>query len=144
MRTAEPHTRRALLASLWRGATALLTGFVAWRFAASGAAHPLVGARSLGAVALYPPETTRHLPELDLFVQQRDGRFFALSARCTHLGCALRPVADGFRCPCHGARFDRDGVPTQGPARRRLARVPLLVTDEGELWLSAQARQELS
>jgi isorenieratene synthase len=41
----------------------------------------------------------------------------ALSGRCTHMGCPVGPdpATGGFVCPCHGARYDRDGVPTEGP-----------------------------
>lgn len=42
--------------------------------------------------------------------------------RCTHLGCLPKVnVAEGtFDCPCHGSRFDADGRPIYGPARRDL------------------------
>jgi isorenieratene synthase len=57
-----------------------------------------------------------------LFVTRRAGQIVALDGHCTHMGC---PVAldenGGFRCPCHGGRFDADGNPTAGPPRRPLA-----------------------
>src|SRR5208283_5275180 len=44
--------------------------------------------------------------------------FYALSAVCTHLGCltAWKPELDIIACPCHGSKFNRDGVKIAGPA----------------------------
>jgi cytochrome b6-f complex iron-sulfur subunit len=41
---------------------------------------------------------------------------YAISTVCTHLGCIVKPQADGFHCPCHGSRFSPDGTVTKGPA----------------------------
>ena len=72
------------------------------------------------------PET---LPAGEAFVPQgrsvalfRDDQgVHAISIVCTHLGCIVKPVADGFECPCHGSRFGRDGAVTRGPAPQPLA-----------------------
>lgn len=68
-------------------------------------------------------------PELDYFGGGDDtyaaqpGSDRALSLTCTHQGCTVAAQPDGsFHCPCHGARFDRDGNVLQGPAERPLAR----------------------
>ncbi len=54
----------------------------------------------------------------------------AVSLRCTHLGCTLRPEGqEGLACPCHGSRFDVRGRLRSGPARRDLAQLP--VTRDG-------------
>jgi cytochrome b6-f complex iron-sulfur subunit len=45
---------------------------------------------------------------------------YAISRVCTHLGCIVKPTAEGFECPCHGSRYDRNGVVTKGPAPRPL------------------------
>jgi isorenieratene synthase len=56
----------------------------------------------------------------ELYFVKRDDRgdYAALSSRCTHMGCpvALDPATGGFACPCHGAKYDRHGLPTAGPA----------------------------
>lgn len=41
---------------------------------------------------------------------------YAVSLICTHLGCIVRPTAEGFECPCHGSRFAPDGSVVKGPA----------------------------
>lgn len=59
----------------------------------------------------------------------------ALSLSCTHLGCRVRPLAEGgFACPCHGSRYDAGGRAVEGPARRPLTPVAL-VRRSGE-WLA--------
>jgi len=69
-----------------------------------------------------------------IFVGRRGGEVVALDGRCTHMGCpiALDPSSGGFRCPCHGGRFDRDGQPSGGPPVRALARLPV-VAERGRL-----------
>lgn len=50
----------------------------------------------------------------------------AFSAKCTHLGCIINREIDGEPvCPCHGSRFDINGEPVRGPARKRLKQLEL-------------------
>jgi Rieske Fe-S protein len=51
-----------------------------------------------------------------------EGEFRALSARCTHLGCQVRPARGGLICPCHGSSFSWEGEVLRGPAPRALLR----------------------
>lgn len=58
-------------------------------------------------------------------------RGVAFDLRCTHQGCPVKPVVDdgalqGFDCPCHGGRFDKDGVPIGGPPKVPLERFPIV------------------
>jgi cytochrome b6-f complex iron-sulfur subunit len=61
--------------------------------------------------------------------------FFALSAVCTHLGCltAWKPELGIIACPCHGSKFNRDGVKIAGPAPRPLPWLQTSLSDEGDL-----------
>jgi len=46
---------------------------------------------------------------------------YAISTICTHLGCIVKPTAEGFECPCHGSRFTDNGAVAKGPAPRPLS-----------------------
>jgi len=68
-----------------------------------------------------------------LLLSRRGDSWVALDARCTHMGCPVRPdgQAGGFLCPCHAGRFDDDGKPVSGPPGAPLA--ALQVREDGEL-----------
>jgi Rieske Fe-S protein len=59
-----------------------------------------------------------------LIHRTEEGAFQALSARCTHLGCQVRPSRGGLVCPCHGSSFSWEGEVLRGPAQKALARYP--------------------
>ena len=63
-----------------------------------------------------------------VYVSRKDGGFVALDARCTHMGCPVRPSVEtgGFDCPCHGGRFAPDGKPTAGPPQKPLRSLPVV------------------
>jgi Rieske Fe-S protein len=67
-------------------------------------------------------------------IREPDG-FYALFAKCTHLGCTPRwLVAENkFKCPCHGSGFYRTGVNFEGPAPRPLERARIVLADDGQL-----------
>lgn len=56
-------------------------------------------------------------------VMHEGDRIVALSLICTHLGCTVSVTPEGMVCPCHGSRFDRQGMVLTGPAQRPLARL---------------------
>jgi nitrite reductase/ring-hydroxylating ferredoxin subunit len=56
----------------------------------------------------------------------------AVSRRCPHLGCTVRPASDGgLACPCHGSRFDGRGRVERGPATTDLASLRATRAPEG-------------
>lgn len=56
--------------------------------------------------------------------RDREGTLHAVSMRCTHLGCFVRfnAAERSWDCPCHGSRFDVDGIVLEGPATAPLPR----------------------
>src|SRR3954447_22060666 len=63
--------------------------------------------------------------------QPTAGQFKGFSTRCTHQGCAVTRIADGFiLCPCHNSRFAvADGSPTpDSQAKQPLASVAVTVS----------------
>lgn len=56
---------------------------------------------------------------------------YAISTICTHLGCIVKPDAQGFHCPCHGSRFAPDGAVLRGPAPKALPWLAVTRVGEG-------------
>jgi len=67
-------------------------------------------------------------------IREEEG-FYALFAKCTHLGCTPNwlPAENKFKCPCHGSGFYKDGTNFEGPAPRPLDRFPIEVGEDGSL-----------
>lgn len=80
--------------------------------------------RRIGPPGDFPPGRT-FLAEHNLFVIHDKQGFRALSSVCTHLGCTVGAKQEGYHCPCHGSRFDAEGVNLEGPAPRPLTWHPL-------------------
>ena len=55
-----------------------------------------------------------------LIYRTGEGAYRALSARCTHLGCQVRPARHALICPCHGSSFSWEGAVLRGPAQQAL------------------------
>ena len=54
----------------------------------------------------------------------------ARSLICTHQGCRIEWVDEGYSCPCHEGRFNARGENVAGPPRMPLRLLPVRV--EGE------------
>ena len=80
----------------------------------------------------------RQIIKGSLFLRQQGDQVLALSLRCPHLGCTVRPQAQGFACPCHGSRFDARGRLLRGPATRGLERWRL--SERSGRWLARPAQ----
>jgi len=127
--------------------------------AAIGSAATALGVAAVGAARLpmpsvFPEANTRvklgplsqfvgvpvtPVPEHRLWVLSDAGGLYAISAVCTHLGCIVHAQGDeGYFCPCHGSRFDRDGRPTAGPAPGPLHYLTLSLSADGQLVVDKQ------
>lgn len=141
-------TRRNLMAGLVAGLGLLTAG-------AAGA--PLVGflLPPKGMLAdrdLVPAGPRDEIEELSarmltvlgkpvLLVRLEHGRFFALSAICTHMDvCRLdwEPQRRHLVCGCHGGAFDVHGNVVHGPPSIPLARYPVEEI-RGEIYIRRQA-----
>lgn len=71
-------------------------------------------ASSLGTKALIP--FMEHRTALIV----KGERVAALNLECSHLGCLVNPVEEGFYCPCHGSEFGPQGKVYSGPANASL------------------------
>ena len=61
--------------------------------------------------------------------------FYAIFAKCTHLGCTPRwlKTEQKFKCPCHGSGYYINGLNFEGPAPRPMDRFKISVGDDGQL-----------
>ena len=83
----------------------------------------------------YAPDSVTMDPQTAIYVVRTGEGFFALSAICTHLGCltAYKPDLGIIACPCHGSKFNKDGVKIEGPAPRPLPWLRMWLSDDGNL-----------
>jgi cytochrome b6-f complex iron-sulfur subunit len=89
----------------------------------------------LGNASGFPAGSRTVFPEIPAILYSTPNGFRALSLVCTHLGCTVEQFETGFRCPCHGSRYDGLGEVKQGPARLPLRALRLETTPEGHLLL---------
>ncbi len=90
----------------------------------------------LGAPSDFSPGSVTLIQDQNVYVvRAKEGYFFALAATCTHLGCITNWKADEgiIACPCHGSKFNRDGIVIGGPAPKPLPRFAMSLDDQGVL-----------
>lgn len=68
--------------------------------------------------------------DLIALVKLTEQNYAASLLNCTHMGCKLESNAEGFICPCHGARFNKEGKVTKGPATKNLTTFETSLNDE--------------
>ncbi len=90
---------------------------------------------SLGGDGTFP------FPDQGIALLRHEGRLAAISLECTHLGCLLNTVDQGFFCPCHGSEFGPLGQVYSGPATRPLPWHPLRIRG-GRIWIQTGQRQD--
>ena len=89
------------------------------------------------AKADIPAEGALVYRQARIAVIREKGELYALDLVCTHLGCTVSVTPAGLVCPCHGSRFDRQGMVNKGPADRPLKRYGVEVSDDGIIVLLA-------
>ena len=125
-------------------------------FAASAAA----GARFMFPNVIYEPSqkfnagpasgydegvSTKWLNEQRMWIVRTPTGFYALWARCTHLGCTPNWWGDQnrFKCPCHGSNYTIGGDVIAGPAPRPLWRAKVELAATGDLIVDKSVLEDL-
>ncbi len=77
----------------------------------------------------------KYKKEFRVWIVRDTEGFFAIYAKCTHLGCTPRWLASDskFKCPCHGSGYYKTGVNFEGPAPRPMDRVRIVLADDGQI-----------
>lgn len=91
----------------------------------------------------YLPNQPVFFKEFRTWIIRTSDRIYALSGRCTHLGCTPAWLSSDqkFKCPCHGSGFRMNGINFEGPAPRALERFEIklvggrLLVDKSKMFL---------
>lgn len=89
--------------------------------------------------SIIPPQGSapQDNPQGRFWLTNTEVGFMALYKVCTHLGCLFKWVGTNnrFECPCHGSKFQANGLYIEGPAPRSLDRfeVTLVLEDGSEV-----------
>ena len=104
---------------------------------ASGVAADKLPPVDIGAVNKFSEDRiSEEFTKDDFFVIRYQGRLFAASTTCPHMGGILqRDPQDAKRITCgiHGSVFDGEGLATVGPASSGLIRLGIAVNAEGHV-----------
>lgn len=87
----------------------------------------------IGSAIEFAPGSEKIIPAGNLRVVSTSEGIAAMSLVCTHLGCIVQQASEGFVCPCHGSKFDREGNVKGGPAPRPLKWIQVSQAADGEL-----------
>ncbi len=68
--------------------------------------------------------------------------FYAIFARCTHLGCTPMWLEgeQKFKCPCHGSGFTKEAINYEGPAPRPMERCYITLAEDGQILIDTGRR----
>jgi len=81
----------------------------------------------------FPPGEVRVPTGKNVYLFHDENGYYAISAKCTHLGCIIKHTPDGFVCPCHGSRFTLDGHVISGSASKTLDWYAMSLAPDGQL-----------
>jgi len=139
----EAKTRRAFLAAAGAAGVcyAAALGYPVYRYLAS----PSEMALSASAVTEVTLKDAQKLPAGSalmfkfgpspaMLIHHTDGRWIALSAVCSHLGCTVQyePQMDRIHCACHGGVYNAyTGANVSGPPPKPLKQFKVAVNEAG-------------
>lgn len=87
----------------------------------------------IGPAVHYPFNSRTILAYIPAVVIHDKEGIRATSLTCTHLGCTIEERSSGYECPCHGSRFDLNGVVRKGPAGTDLKKLRVTKAEDGNL-----------
>lgn len=97
--------------------------------------------RRLAALDELSSEGVFPFPEQNVALLVHKQTVAAVSLECTHLGCLLNVVDEGFFCPCHGSEFGPLGEVYSGPATRSLPWHDIKINQD-KIWVQSVALRE--
>jgi nitrite reductase/ring-hydroxylating ferredoxin subunit len=115
------------------GIQGALMGLGSFRFLVPNIIFGAPSMVKIGKLEDFSPGSQIFLRESRLFIVSREEGLMAMSATCTHLGCAVVKIEWGYQCPCHGSRFDSSGKVLAGPAPKPLPWYKILQAPDGNL-----------
>lgn len=137
----EPVARRDFLslAGIWASGLAIFGSLVGMARLTKPSVLPEEGKTiRLGFAADYPPGTETVIPKQKVLILSKEKGIAALSLICTHLGCIVSKVDQGFDCPCHGSKFGPEGQLLAGPAPRPLRWFEISLAVDGRLIVDSE------
>ena len=77
----------------------------------------------------------RYTKEFRVWIVREPQGFYAIFAKCTHLGCTPRWAGseNKYKCPCHGSGYYITGYNFEGPAPRPMDRFEIRLGGDGQL-----------
>ncbi len=123
--------RLASRAALWLTGGASLVGLL--QYLSYETDPPPQSIFSIGAPDSYRVGTATVVPGARAVLYREKDGFWALSLVCSHLGCTTEEDGNGYRCPCHGSRYDLQGRVLNGPAKKALKAVWVDLDADGNL-----------
>ena len=137
-------TRRVFLASAGVAGACYIAalGYPVYRYLASpeeaAESAAAITSVNLGADYRQLPKGTAKMFKFGrapgLLIHHEDGRWIAMTAVCTHLGCTVQyePEADRIHCACHGGVYNPyTGANVSGPPPKPLKLFKVAVNDTG-------------
>ncbi len=74
----------------------------------------------IGKPENFPVGVVKKLEDQRVYIFSENEGLHAISSVCTHLGCIVAISEEGFQCPCHGSKYNREGKVIAGPAPSNL------------------------
>jgi menaquinol-cytochrome c reductase iron-sulfur subunit len=78
-----------------------------------------------------------------LRTSEAPGDLLVLSSRCTHLSCRVnwKDEASAFICPCHDAKFNKNGEVLDGPPPKPLGYFEYQVAEDGTITIIPEEKE---